>query len=199
MNNKNNRWLKELDILIHDCGQSTVIVDSLKRDERVTIEQYREGLLSTEKMLYIDFKTVHNMHDIAKKLSQQYPDIFEQMFSESIKETINFYKTQKEDCFLDKILDILKELSEEYDEPVILWLENFTEVLKLEDSRRICNLMRGHYQHQEKVIYIFTSNSIEDVNAMFNDYSKPFYHSARILKTYTVRKAAEVKDQGVKT
>ncbi|MEN8303738.1 MAG: hypothetical protein ABFQ64_06690 [Campylobacterota bacterium] len=198
MKNTSDRWLKELDVLIHDCGQSTVIVDSPKREERLTIEQYRDELMSSKKMLYIDFKTVHNMYDIAKKLSQQYSDIFEQMFSESIHKTINFYITQKEDYFLDKILNILKEVSEKYTDPVILWLENFTEVLKLEDSRRICNLMRGHYQDQEKVIYIFTSNSIEDVNAIFNDYSKPFYRSARILKTYTVSKFTEAKE-GVKT
>ena len=185
MNTKNEKLSKELNYLIREFGQSTVIVDSKERDEKLFLERYRAELMLKKKMLYIDFKTTHNMYDIAEKLSQQYSNIFEHTVTEGIQETINFYKTQEEDYFLDKILDILKELSEGSPKQVILWLENFTEVLKFEDSIMICNLMRGHYQHQEKVTYVFTSNSIEDVNAIFNDYDKPFYHSARIIKTYT--------------
>lgn len=184
MNDKIKKLSQELDILIHEFRQSVVIVDSKERDNLVFIEQYRDELISEKKTLYIDFKTIHNVYDIAEKLSQQYSSIFEKTLSEGDQETINLYKAAEEYDFLNYILDILKELSEKSTEPIIFWLENFTEVLKLEDSLRLCNLMRGHYQHQENVTYIFTSNNIENVNAIFNDYSKPFFRSTRIIKTY---------------
>ncbi len=188
MNNKNNKWLRELDFLIHECGQSTVVVDSKERTKRLLLEQYRDELRTKHTIFYIDFKTIHNVYDIAEKLSIQYSSIFENALSESTQETINFYRTQKEYDYLNSTLDILKELSEESTDSIILWLENFTEVLKLEDPRSICGMMRSHYQQQSNVTYIFTSNSIDGINAIFNDYDKPFFNSASIIKTYTSEK-----------
>ena len=118
-------------------------------------------------------------------ISQQYLSILNKHWHDSTLETINFYKTQDEYSFLDHVLKTLKKISEEESESIVLWLENFTEVLRLEDPRSICGMMRSHYQHQSNVTYIFTSNSIEDINAIFNDYEQPFYHAARILKAYT--------------
>lgn len=183
MKAKSDRWLRELDFRIND-QISCVILDDKERSNKNTIRQYHDELKSTKKMFEIDFQHVHKVYDIADSLSLQFSTVFEEVFNESIQNRINFYRSEDQFDFLNEMLNILKELSEKCDDSVIFWLDNFTDVLKIKESRNICGMLRSHYQRQPNVTYIFTSCNTEGVNAIFNDYDEPFYYSASIIKTY---------------
>lgn len=178
---KDKLW-RELDILINDFGQGTVIVSCGRQEEKQFIERYRIQLSSSRKVIYVDFKEVSNMSDLAEKVFEQCYALFGDYIDEELQTSLDYWREEEDYRFLDKILQIPQVMAEKLQTKVVFWNENFTDVLKLQESSAICNIMRGNFQMQHDVVHIFTSNTIDIANKIFLDYDKPFFRFARIIK-----------------
>lgn len=98
------KW-RELDILIREFGQGTVIVKSHKsKEEQQFIEAFREHLNKSHKVLYIDFAKVHNMRDIAKHILVQIRLLFEDSIDEELNESLRFWEQEDDHRFFDAVL-----------------------------------------------------------------------------------------------
>jgi len=177
------KW-RELDILIREFGQGTVIVKVHKnKEEQQFIEAFREHLSKSHKVLYIDFAKVSNIRDIAEKILAQIHILFEYSIDEELNESLKFWEQEDDHRFLDAVLKVPQEIAEKVQMGnIIFWNENYTEVLNLEESNVICDFMRSIFQMQQDVVHIFTSDSLEQTKKIFMDIEKPFFRFARILK-----------------
>lgn len=176
---ENEKLWRELDILIDEMGQSTVIVSSGKKEEQLFIDLYRKHLFSTHKTIYVNFKDVCSLYNFAENILDQCSQFFEAYDADDLA----YWRSEADYKFLDRVLKLSQEIAEELQVRVVFWIDNFTEVLKLKDSNTICALMRSKFQMQQDVTFIFTSDQIDLVNAIFMDYDKPFFRFARIVKT----------------
>lgn len=181
---ENEKLWKELDI-INEMGQSTVIVSSGKKEERLFMELYRKHLFFTHKTIYVNFKNVCNMRDLAEKILDQCSQLFDVYTEDSLSFSLDCWRSEVDYKFLDQVLRMSQKIAEELQVRVVFWIDNFTEVLKLKDSTIICALMRSEFQMQQDVTFVFTSDQIDLVNAIFMDYDKPFFRFARIVKMST--------------
>jgi hypothetical protein len=177
------KW-RELDILIREFGQSTVIVKVHKsKEEQQFIEAFREHLSKSHKVLYINFTIVSSMRDIAKMIFAQVRVLFEDCIDKELGDSLRFWEQEDDYRFLDTVLKVPQIIIENSQlSRIVFWSENYTEVLKLEESDEICAMMRSIFQMQQDVVHIFTSDSMEQTKKIFMDYHKPFFHFARILK-----------------
>ncbi len=177
------KW-KELDILIREFGQGTVIVKVHKnKEEQQFIEAFREHLSKSYKVLYVDFAKVSNMRDIAKMILAQVHLLFEDCIDKELNDSLRFWEQEDAYRFLDVVLKVPQMIIENSQlSRIVFWSENYTEVLKLEESDAICAMMRSIFQMQQDVVHLFTSDSLDQTNKIFMDYHKPFFRFARILK-----------------
>ncbi|HHD81374.1 MAG TPA: hypothetical protein ENK99_07305 [Campylobacterales bacterium] len=177
------KW-KELDILINEFGQGTVIVKVHKnKGEQQFIEAFREHLSKSHKVIYIDFAKVSNMRDLAKMILAQAHLLFEDCIDEELNNSMRFWEREDAYRFLDEVLKVPQMIIENSQlSRIVFWSENYTEVLKLEESDAICAMMRSVFQMQQGVVHLFTSDSLDQTNKIFMDYRKPFFRFARIIK-----------------
>lgn len=177
------KW-KELDILVREFWQGTVIVKVHKnKEEQQFIEAFREYLSNSYKVIYIDFAKVSNMRDIAKMILAQLDLLFGDYTDEELNDSLRFWEQEDDYRFLDAVLKVPQKIVENSQlSRIVFWSENYTEVLKLEESDAICAMMRSIFQMQQDVVHLFSSDSLDQTNKIFMDYHKPFFHFARILK-----------------
>jgi len=177
------KW-RELDILIREFGQGTVIVKVHKsKEEEQFIKAFREHLSKSHKVLYINFAKVSNMRDIAKIILSQIHLLFEDFIDKELSDSLGFWEQEDDHWFLDAVLKAPQTIvKDSHLSRIVFWSENYTEVLKLEESDVICAMMRSIFQMQQDVVHIFTSDSSKQTNKIFMDYEKPFFHFAGILK-----------------
>lgn len=177
------KW-RELDILIREFGQGTVIVKVHKnKEEQQFIEAFRQHLSRSHKVLYINFAKVNNMRDIAKMILAQVHLLFEDCIDKELDDSLMFWEQEDDHRFLDAVLKAPQMIIENSQlSTIVFWSENYTEVLKLEESDAICAMMRSVFQMQQDVVHLFTSDSLDQANKIFMDYHKPFFRFVRILK-----------------
>lgn len=181
------KW-RELDTLIREFGQDTVIVKVHKSKEgQQFIEAYREHLSKSNKVLYIDFSKVNNMRDIAKMILSQVHLLLEDCIDKELNDSLRFWEQEDDHRFLDAVLKAPQMIIENSQlSRIVFWSENYTEVLKFEESDAICAMMRSVFQMQQDVTFVFASDKIDLVNAIFMDRNKPFFRFARIVKTTVI-------------
>ena len=176
------KLLQKLDIFINEFRQDFVLVGSDTDKEVQIIESYHTQLYSSHVMIYVDFRKVSNMQDLAEAILDQCYKVFGSHIDEELHELLSYWREEEDYRFLDKILEVPQTMAEKLQTTIIFWNENFTEVLSLQDASLVCNMMRGAFQMQQDVLHIFTSQDIELVNKIFMDYDKPFFRFARIVK-----------------
>ncbi|MDD3591279.1 MAG: hypothetical protein PHO65_01400 [Sulfurovum sp.] len=161
------KW-KKLDIYINDFGQGIAINAEGTQEQIRFIHDFREYLGSRQQVAYIDFAKITD----AKRLAIEFIEQYELLSGMTLD-----YDMSEEDY---RLLDLaIKYFSEEMDaERVVIWLDNFTEILKMKESEWLFGMLRGYFQHQQNITHVFTSDNKDALNQIFLDYKNPFFRFA---------------------
>ena len=176
------KLLQKLDIFVNELKQDFVLVGSDTDKDVQIIESYHTQLHSSHIMIYIDFKKVSNMQELAEAILDECYKVFGRHIDEELHELLSYWREEEDYRFLDKILEVPQTMAEKLQTTIIFWNENFTEVLSLQDASLVCNMMRGAFQMQQDVLHIFTSQDICLLNRSLTGRREPFFRFARIVK-----------------
>lgn len=159
------KW-NELDIYINEFGQGIAISTEGTQEQIQFIHDFREYLVAKQQVVCIDFAKLTDAKRLAIEFIEQY---------EFLSGTMLEYDMSEEDY---RLLDLaLKHFSENMDtERVVIWLDNFTEILKMEESVWLFGMLRGYFQHQQNITHVFTSDNKDALNQIFSNYKNPFFH-----------------------
>ena len=84
------------------------------------------------------------------------------------------------DDTIERLLELLGELSAERKRRVVIIFDEFQEVLALD--RRFPNLMRAVFQAQPEVSHVYLGSKRHILERIFNDRNEPFWRSAKQLE-----------------
>jgi len=177
----NEKIWTELSTLIKDFGQSTAIVSSGTDDEWRYVREFYKYLSSSHKIIYIDFKDIKDMRDLADKIIEQCSSILKEI---DAVYPFDIWREEENYRYLDRTLNMLQSIGEKNQLRTVFWSENFTEVLKLEEANIVCSLMRSEFQKHTNIVHVFTSDNQNLINEIFLDRKKPFFRFIRIVKTF---------------
>ena len=163
---------QQLDIYITEFKQGVVVIGNDMSDHREFIEEYRKNLQDREKISYVNFAKVSDIRSLAECFIEQYSQLFE--------EAPVYYDPSDELGLLSFSVELFSKISEQ--EHAIIWLDNFTDVRKWQNTDYIYKILRGTFQHQENIVHVFTSQNIKEVYSIFADYDNPFFHFAVYIK-----------------
>ncbi|MDP1574799.1 MAG: ATP-binding protein [Coxiellaceae bacterium] len=76
---------------------------------------------------------------------------------------------------LEDLLEGLEKLAKKQKKPVVLFFDEFQDVLKTESSDKIQAAIRAIAQHSQYVTYIFSGSSRAMLNKIFDDKKQPLY------------------------
>jgi AAA+ ATPase superfamily predicted ATPase len=108
------------------------------------------------------------------------------------------------DDTIERLLELPQDLANERQRRVVLVLDEFQEVVKLD--RSFPNLMRAVFQTQPEVGHVYLGSKRHVLDAIFNDRNEPFWRSAKRLEIGTiptdkfrpfVRRRFEDTDKGI--
>jgi hypothetical protein len=162
---------KKLDIYIIDCRQSIVLVkDDIYNS--IFLNEYISDLSRKEKIVYIDFKNIHSAQELAQQLLEQYIQLFNKAYS--------FKFPQDTYYAVSNVLELFTK-EEEVEENIVIWMDNFTDILSLQEHDWLFGPLRSSFQHHQNIVHVFTSDSREKVNSIFMNSNNPFFRFARIV------------------
>ncbi|WP_304545988.1 hypothetical protein [Sulfurimonas microaerophilic] len=162
---------KELDFYIENCRQSIVLIED-NIDNNKFLNEYKTKLNIKEKVIYIDFKNIHNARDLAKQLLEQYKQLFDNTLD---------VKLPKDDYYaVSEALEFITK-TEDKQENIVIWMDNFTDILLLQERDWLFGLLRGEFQHHQNIVHVFTSDSKVKINKIFINQDNPFFRFARIV------------------
>ena len=169
---KEKNHLKKLQTYI-ETGQSIAVVEPSDHETKQEMERFIGKTALEYPTVYVDFNTIEDSCDLAKTIFGQCKKIIrERDIAEP--DCVNSYHA------LDSALNLLEEAAEQSDENVCFVLRNYTNVLKIDDGRRIQEHMRAVLQHQHNVCCVFTGTNKALVNEIFMKPDAPFFRFARI-------------------
>ncbi|MDY0211754.1 MAG: hypothetical protein RBR06_01965 [Desulfuromonadaceae bacterium] len=61
--------------------------------------------------------------------------------------------------------------------PLVVFLDEFQDVLNCQDSDRLLALLRSYIQHQPDIPYLFAGSTRHQMYDIFIGYSSPFFKS----------------------
>ena len=161
-----------LDSYIVDFRQSIVLLQD-NIDNNVLLKNYRLELAMKERVAYIDFRKIRNAKDLAEHLLEQYKQFF--------NNATDFKLSQDDHYAVADVLDLFTKVDNKH-ENIVVWMDNFTNILSLQEHGWLFGLLRGTFQHHQNIAYVFTSDSKEKVNKIFMNHDNPFLKFARIIQ-----------------
>lgn len=169
MNNKNHqkKW-RQLDIYLMDLNQGIIMIGDDSQLHREFINDYQIHLALKRRVAYINFNQIESIRSLAECFLEQYSLLF--------GTAPTYYDPSNELGLLDFSVELFSNINDE--EYTYIWLENFTEVRQWEDADNVYRILRSIFQHQEKVVHVFTSHNIKEVHNIFSDYDNPFFRFA---------------------
>jgi AAA+ ATPase superfamily predicted ATPase len=78
---------------------------------------------------------------------------------------------------IERLLELPGQLAGERDRPVVLVLDEFQEVVDIDDA--LPRLMRSVFQRQPEVSHIYLGSKRHTLEQLFNDQNEPFWRSAK--------------------
>jgi len=162
---------RNLNIYIKQTRQSLVLLAQSKDDFKL-FGQFRDKLRADEKVLYLDFANIHSAREFAQELLTQYKQL--------IDTDIDLELSCDDYLALSDLLKLLDK-AQKQDKSIVVWFENFTNILSLDESDWLFGLLRGELQHFQNIVCVFTSDSKEKINAIFMNRDNPFFRFARII------------------
>ena len=76
---------------------------------------------------------------------------------------------------LEAILEGLEKLAKKHKRSIVLFLDEFQDVLKIDQTNKLQAAIRSVAQHSEYVTYIFSGSSRMMLNKIFDDKNQPLY------------------------
>jgi hypothetical protein len=159
-----------LDKYIIDFRQSIVLVKDNTNTENY-FDKYRATLKIKEKIVYLDFKNISCVKELIEQLLEQY--------TKFIANDIEVTLPEDDYRALDYTLELFSSV-DKIDKNIVIWMENFTDILLLNEDW-LFGLLRGTFEHHENIVHVFTSDSKDKVNSIFYNGDNPFFRFARIL------------------
>jgi hypothetical protein len=84
----------------------------------------------------------------------------------------------------DSMYEMFNDIERAYQErPLVVFLDEFHNVLNCQDSDRLVAMLRSYIQHQPDIPYIFAGNDRYKMYNIFMGYSSPFFKSALPMDT----------------
>lgn len=120
-----------------------------------------------------------------------------------IELSVQFGKTDADPISqLEDLLNGLEVLAQKHKKPVVLFFDEFQDVLKVDETNKLQAAIRAVAQHSKFVTYIFSGSSRMMLNKIFDDKNQPLYMlckkiileriSSRDFRNH-IQKAAEAK------
>lgn len=160
---------KKLDTYIIDFRQSIVLIKDEKNNDKF-YSDYRNALSKKEKIIYVDLRNINSAKKLAEQLLEQYKYTINEKLEIALPE--DGYRA------LDSILELFIK-AEEIDKNIVIWMENFTDLLAFKEDW-IFELLRGVFQHHDNIVHVFTSDNKNDINTIFYNSDNPFFRFAHI-------------------
>ncbi len=89
---------------------------------------------------------------------------------------VEFGKAQTDPTeLLEDLLEGLENLAKKHDKQVVLFFDEFQDVLKIDQTKKIQAAIRSIAQHAEYVTYIFSGSSRMMLRKIFEDKNQPLY------------------------
>ena len=98
--------------------------------------------------------------------------------------------TQKENP-VSQIADLLKgleALAQKMNKKAVLFLDEFQDILKTDESNKIQSAIRSVAQHSKNITYIFSGSSRTMLEKIFDDVNQPLYLMCRKINLRRIKK-----------
>lgn len=159
------RQWKKLDIYINELRQGMVLVKKGTPEHIKFINEFREYLASRQKVIYLDFAKLTDVRDIAVELMAQYKHLFGEIPEHDLPD--------EDYRLLDFSLTLFSNPKSAGE--AVMWLDNFTEILKMKEADHLFGMLRGTFQHQDNIVHVFTSDDKDALGHIFSTYENPFF------------------------
>ena len=180
MNIRDEKLFKKLQIYF-EMGQSIAIINPIDAHTKRIVQFFEKEILKSSDVIYVDFNAIKEPCDLAKIILKQCKKIMSKYPYISIDtSTINYSSDYQ--C-LDRTLNLSQEIAEQINKDITFISKNYTNVLILEEGKRIQKHMRSIFQRQHNVYCIFTGDNQDSLNKIFMDSSAPFLRFAEIIDT----------------
>ncbi len=93
----------------------------------------------------------------------------------SFEINVEFEKIHDPIAHLEDLLEGIEKLAKKKNKPLVLFFDEFQDVLKADESNKIQAAIRAVAQHSNYVTYIFSGSSRMMLNKIFDDKNQPLY------------------------
>ena len=169
------KW-KRIDAYTTIMHQGSIIIGNGSSAHKKIIQDYRRHLASHQRVVYIDFSNINNIKSLAEAFCLQYSLLF--------SVTPKYYDLDDSFCLLNFSIKLFSNIEDI--EVMYIWLDNFTEVESWEESNCVYRVLRSLFQHQKKIVHIFTSQNNKDCINIFSNYDNPFFQFALPIKLFPI-------------
>jgi len=157
------QW-KELDIFVNEFRQGIIIEKKNTNEHAQFLHDFRRYLEGKQKVAYVNFEKLTDTQSLATELLAQYELLFGSVPQHDMSDSYRM---------LDSALELFSD--KKVTGEVVIWLDNFTQILKMKKADTLCNMFRGKFQHQGNVVHIFTSDEKDAINEIFSNRKNPFF------------------------
>lgn len=111
-----------------------------------------------------------------KTIEQCFKSAYVGLRAGQIEIKVEFGKTSSDPINqLEDLLEGLEKLAKKHNKPVVLFFDEFQDVLKADETNKIQAAIRSVAQHSHYVTYIFSGSSRMMLNKIFDDKNQPLY------------------------
>ena len=193
-----------------ESGQNLVIQGERRMGKTSLVKKAISGMKG-ERLLYIDLFGIRTLADFCRRVMSGVGDVTEKMsflkkalsLAHRLRPALTIDSTTgapiivvdaraaSEPDSLGTVMATVKKLAE--DGGLCVVMDEFQELLKLEDSAKILAEMRGTIQFQADTPYFYLGSSRNDMLRIFTHYDSPFFKSALPFEVSPIDEAAFVR------
>lgn len=113
--------------------------------------------------------------------------------SDGLEVSLDFSQKQNPVTQIEDLLSGLEKLAQKMNKKAILFIDEFQDILKTDDSNKIQSAIRSIAQHSKNITYLFSGSSRTMLSTIFEDANQPLYLMCRkiLLKRITANKLSE--------
>jgi len=113
--------------------------------------------------------------------------------SDGLEVSLDFSQKQNPVNQIEDLLSGLEKLARKMNKKAILFMDEFQDILKTDDSNKIQSAIRSIAQHSKNITYLFSGSSRTMLSTIFEDANQPLYLMCRkiLLKRITANKLSE--------
>ena len=193
-----------------ESGQNLVIQGERRMGKTSLVKKAISGMKG-ERLLYIDLYGIRTLADFCRRVMSGVGGVTEKMsflkkalsLAHRLRPALTIDSTTgaptitvdaraaSEPDSLGAVMATVKKLAE--DGGLCVVMDEFQDLLKLEDSAKILSEMRGTIQFQADTPYFYLGSSRNDMLRIFTHYDSPFFKSALPFEVPPINEAAFVR------